>query len=252
MRIFKSGAKLYGSLVVAVLISFFLCLSINAVCQVAFTKTVGYTAYVYTEDSDDPVESWEYTFTDPDGDGKDNGTDEKKAAYETQEKYEVKTYAKQSNLEGMGMAVYVVISQTLCGILLISFAGSSTYKQGFKDSNLVRIGHIKLDKLKGFKIGLVAVIPFLVLYALFVACGLGLAPTLRVTLYGYLNSFVSPIIYLISGSSNDIAVSDLNALQYVLIFLVQFIVPVICGVAYMIGFKEINLTEKIVYKKGEK
>ena len=34
---------------------------------------------------------------------------------------------------------------------------------------------------------------------------------------------------------------------------VLFIVPIICGVAYMIGFKEINLSEKIMYKKkGDK
>ena len=250
---FKMGAKLFGSLIIAVLISFFICMSISALSQILFTKTEGYTAYVYTEESDDPVDHWEYTFTDPDGDGVDNGTDDKKAHYDKLEEYEVKTYTRQSNLEGIGMAVNLVVSQILCGILVISFASSATYKRGFKDSNLVRIGNIKQDKLKGFKVGLIANIPFFVLFVLFVACGLGLAPSLRVTLYGYLNSFIYPIIYLITGCSSDIIVSELNVLQYILLFLVQFIVPIICGVAYLIGFKEINLSEKIMYKKkGDK
>ena len=115
-----------------------------------------------------------------------------------------------------------------------------------------RIGQVKLDKLKGFKVGLIANIPFFALFVFFVACGLGLSPNLRVTLYGYLNCFIQPLIYLISGCSNEITVSQLNALQYVLLFLVQFIVPIVCGVAYMIGFKEINLSEKIMYQKKEK
>lgn len=249
---FKIGAKLSGSLVIAVIISFFICMSINAVCQILFTKNEGYTAYVYTDESDDPVDQWEYTFTDPDGDGIDNGVDEKKAYYDKLELYQVKTYNRQSNLSGSGMAVYLVVSQILCGILVISFASSSTYKRGFKDSNLVRIGHIKLDKLKGFKIGLIANIPFFALFILLIVCKLGLAPDLRLTLYSYLNSFIQPIIYLIGGCSDKITISELNAVQYVLLFLVQFIVPTVCGIAYMIGFKEINLSEKIMYQKKEK
>ena len=251
MIIFKSGAKLSGGIVVAVLISFFLCASINAICQAVFTDTIGYKAHVYAEDSDKLVDSWEYKFYDPDGDGNYNGTDEKKAKYE-EENYIVQKTAIVTSLEGKGMMVYVVISQILCGILIISFAGSNVYKQGFKDSNLVRIGHVKQDKLKGFKIGLVANVPFFLLFGLLVACGLGLLPTLRVTLYGYLNSCFYPVIYLISGCSNATTAADLNALQYVLLFVLQLIVPIISGIAYILGFKEINLTEKIVYKKGDK
>ncbi len=250
MKIFKSGAKLWGSMVVAVLISFFLCASINAVCQAVFTETIGYTAHVYTEESDELVDSWEYKYYDPDGDGNDNGTDEKKLKYE-EENYIVQITSKQSTLEGSGMATFLIISQILCGILVVSFASSNVYKQGFKDSNLVRIGHVKLDKLRGFKIGLVANIPFFVMFGLLVACGLGLSPNLRVTLYGYLNGYFYPIIHLIAGCSTKTVVSELNVLQYILLFLVQFIVPIISGIAYILGFKEINLSEKIVYKKGD-
>ena len=122
MSNFKIGAKLSGSLIIAVIISFFICMSINSICQILFTKNEGYTAYVYTEESDDPVDKWEYTFTDPDGDGVDNGIDEKKAYYDELEEYEVKTYNRQTNLSGSGMAVYLVTAQILCGILVISFA----------------------------------------------------------------------------------------------------------------------------------
>lgn len=251
MNIFKRGAKLSVGLIIAVIICFFLCASINAICQPLFTRTEGYMAHVYTEDSDELVDKWEYRFNDTDGDGNDDGIDEKKIKYE-EENYIVQTTAIVSPLEGTGMAVFLVISQILCVIVLISFAGSGTYKQGFKDSNLVRIGHVKLDKLKGFKIGLVANIPFFILFGLLIGCAVGLSPSLRVTLYGYLNGYFYPVIYIISGCSNETIVSNLSVLQYALLFLLQFIVPVICGVSYLLGFKEINISERIMYKKREK
>ena len=44
-------------------------------------------------------------------------------------------------------------------------------------------------------------------------------------------------------------VGEMGAIQLVLLALIQFIVPAISGVAYILGYKEINLAEKLVYKK---
>ncbi len=250
MKIFKSGAKLWGTLIIAVMISFFLSASINVICTALFTKTIGYTAHVYTEESDELVDSWEYIYNDPDGDGKDNGTDEKKAKYE-EENYIVQITSKPSTLSGMGKGLYLIISQVLSFVLIISFASSGVYKQGFKDANLVRTGHMSYDKLKGFKIGLIGNIPFFVLFGLLVVFALGVAPKFFMTWYAHLNSYFYSIIYWISGNNSKITVSELNVVQYILLFLVQFIVPVICSIAYIMGYKGINLREKVVYKKGE-
>ncbi len=245
MSIFKSGAKLSGSIIAAAVLSLFLCISINVICVAAFTDYIGYNAYVYTEDSDEPIDEYQYLYDDTDGDGKDNGTDTKKAEYEEQG-YIVTTYKVRSVLEGTGRTVFLSITQVLNMIIIISFASSSVYKQGFKDANLVRTGHQKGDNLKGFKTGLIANIPFFALFALFVALSVAV-PNFRTVWYAFLNSHYYPFILWISGSAD--VVSKLNILQFALLFAIQLIVPVVSGVAYILGFKEINFTDKLVYKK---
>ena len=248
MNILKSGARLSGSIIAAAIISFFLCISINVICTAVFTDYVGYNAYVYTQDGEEPIDEYQYLYNDTDGDGKDNGTDTKKAEYEKQG-YTVTTYNVRSVLEGSKKTVFLVVTQVLCAVLIISFAGSSVYKQGFKDANLARIDHIKTDNLKGFKIGAVANIPFFALFALMVILATGVAPDFRVTWYAFLNGHFYSAVLWIAGDAD--VVSKLSILQYVLLFLLQLAVPVISGVAYILGFKEINFTDKLVYKKGE-
>ena len=247
MSVFKSGAKLSGGIIMAAILGFFLCVSINVICTALFTDYIGYNAYVYTEDSDKAIAEYQYLYTDTDGDGKDNGTDTKKAEYEEQG-YTVTTYKVRSTLEGAGKLVFLSITQVLNLVLLIAFASSSVYKQGCKDANLVRTGHLKADSFKGFKIGLIANIMFFVLFAAMVVFTVT-TPNFRTVWYAFLNSQFYPIILWISGSAD--VVSKLSILQIVLLFVLQFIVPVISGIAYILGFKGINFSDKIVYKKGE-
>ena len=186
MSVFKSGAKLSGGIIMAAILGFFLCVSINVICTALFTDYIGYNAYVYTEDSDKAIAEYQYLYTDTDGDGKDNGTDTKKAEYEEQG-YTVTTYKVRSTLEGAGKLVFLSITQVLNLVLLIAFASSSVYKQGFKDANLVRTGHLKADSLKGYKIGLIANIMFFVLFAAMVVFTVT-TPNFRTVWYAFLKS----------------------------------------------------------------
>ena len=247
MNIFKSGAKLSGSIIAASILSFFLCISISVICSALFTKNIGYDAYVYTKDGNEPVEKYQYLYTDTDGDGKDDGTDTKKAEYEKQG-YVVTTYQTRSVLEGANKAIFLSLTQVLNLILVISFAANSVYKQGFKDVNLVRTGHRKADLLKGFKIGAIANIPFFALFAILLILTT-VTPNFRTIWYAYLNSHFYSFVLWITGSAE--VISKISVLQFVLLLLVQFIVPVISGIAYILGFKEINFTDKLLYKKGK-
>lgn len=247
MNVFKTGAKLSGSIIVAAVLALFLCVSINVICTGLFTEYIGYNAYVYTEDGDEPIDEYQYLYTDSDGDGKDNGTDTKKAEYEEQG-YTVTTYKVRSTLKGVGKSVFLSVTQALNLILVISFASSSVYKQGFKDANLVKTGHIKSDTLKGFKIGAIANIPFFVLLAIMAVFTVTI-PNFRTVWYAFLNSHFYPIILWISGGAD--VISKLGILQFALLVMVQFIVPIISGIAYILGLKEVNFSDKLVYKKGE-
>lgn len=247
MSVFKIGAKLSGGIIMAAVLSFFLCISINVICTGIFTRYIGYNAYVYTEEGDEPIDQYQYLYTDTDGDGKDEGSDKKKAEYEEQG-YVVTTYKVRSILEGAGKATFLGITQALSIILLVAFSSGSVYKHGFKDANLVKTGHLKKDTTRGFKIGAVANIPFFMLFVLMVFLTV-LTPNFRTVWYAFLNSQFYPVILWIAGESD--VISKLSVLQFVWLFALQLAVPVFSGVAYILGYKEINLTDKLVYKKGE-
>lgn len=250
MGIFKHGAKLSGSIIVAAVISFFLCISMNIICSALFTTETGYKAYVYeTETSSEPIIEYEYTYTDNNGDGRDDGKDTKKSEYEAQG-YNVVTVKVRSSLTGMGKGVFLISTQVLSLMMVIAFTSNSVYTQGAKDSNLVKIGYAKKDMLKGAKIGLIGNIPFYLLFILACVMASGIAPAFRTVWYAFLNShYYSLIIWIIGGAE---ALSQLGVMHYILLFLLQLIVPAISGVAYVLGFKEINLFDKIVYKKEVK
>ena len=247
MNIFKNGFKMMGSLVIAAIISIFLIFSMNVICSALFTKEIGYAAYVYeNETSTEAMTQYEYFYTDDNGDGKDDGTDDKIKEYEDRG-YIVNTQKLRSALEGKGKAVFLVLTQIFSLTMVVAFASGVSYKQGFKDSNLVKIGHTKHDLLKGVKIGLIGNIPFFALAVLMVVLALGTAPGFKTIWYAFLSGHFYSFIVWTVGSAQTVA--DLSVAQYVLIFAMQFIIPVISAVAYILGFKEINLAEKIVYKK---
>ncbi len=250
MNILKNGIKLSGSLVIAAVISLFLCISINVICSAAFTREIGYNAYVYeTEASDKIIAEYSYNYTDLDGDGKDDGTDTKLQEYEAAG-YTVSTVKLRSSLSGVGKGVFLTSTQVLTFIMVFAFASNSCYKQGFRDNNLVNIGQIKKDYLKGLKIGLIGNIPFFVLFILAVAMALGAAPAFRTVWYAFLNSHYYSVITLINDTAKTL--SELTVVQFVLLFLVQLTAPAISTVAYILGLKEIDVFEKLVYKKEDK
>ena len=122
--------------------------------------------------------------------------------------------------------------------------------KNLSDSNLVKIGHIKKDMLKGFKVGMIGNAPFFILTGVVVAMAIKLAPKFYTVWYAFLSGhFYSFIIWISRGAKT---LGELNVIQLVLFAIVQFVVPVVSGVAYILGFKEINIAEKIVYTKEVK
>ena len=243
MNILKVGTKTMGSMIIAAIISFFLCISMLNICTAIFTSEIGYDAFVYeNEESSEPIEKYEYLYTDNDGDGKDDGTDTKLEEYEDKD-YIVITSSKRTKLTGVGKAAFWATTQILSLIMVIAFASNGAYKQGFKDNNLVKISQAKKDMFKGFKIGLIANAPFILLFVF----ALVKASAIRSVLFAFLNSHFYAIIMAITGECERL--SQIGAVKFVLIGLLLAIVPVISAVAYILGYKEINLAEKIVYKK---
>lgn len=247
MSLLKHSFKVASSMIVAAVVGFFLCLSINMICLPLFTQETGYDAFVYADSTcEKEIAKYVYEYEDKDGDGKPDGKDTKKEEYEDQGYYVV-TQKNRSELKGVGKAVFLISTQLINALMVVAFAGSGVYRQGFKDKNLVKINHIKYDALKGFKIGLIGNAPFILLYIAVCVMALGVLPQFPTGWYVALNShYYSIILWITNGAAT---LSELSLWQFTLLGLLQLVVPVISGIGYIIGFKDINLEEKIVYEK---
>lgn len=237
MAIFKAGLKQFLRIVVVNIMCFFIVVSFSVLATAAFTKNIGYTAYGTVSGSDDPEELYTYYYED--------GEDTKKQEY-IDKGYAVTESSVRSVLSGTGKTVYLAVSQIFCLMLLICFIYPNLWQLGTKDSNLVKFKHEKEDKLKGLKIGLISVVPIYIFLLCPVAAkifGFNFSPLLFKTLNP---SFFSLIEVILNGART---VAELSAWRYILLMLLPLIIPAVSAAAYILGYKNISVGEKMIYKK---
>ncbi len=234
--IFKLGFKLYGKVVIATIMSFFIVISVNVIANGFMTEQVGYKAYGIKEGSESQELLYEYLFSE--------GEDTQKAKFEEQG-YTV-TEQKILEITESGKTFFLITSQFFSLMILIAFIYSFLWKEGIKDNNLVRFGHITADKLKGVKIGLVAIIPYAVFVLVLFVLRFITRTNVSTNLIEFINSHIYSFTSLLLGEK---AFLDISFIRMVGLLLLGLIVPIISGVSYLIGFKDIAIGEKILYKK---
>lgn len=237
-EILKGGGKLFLKTIAINLMCFFIVISFGVLSTAAFTKNIGYTAYGTTSDSSEPTELYTYYYED--------GEDTQKSAYE-EEGYTVSTNSIRSVLSNRGKAFFLIISQVFAFLLFCGFIYPEFWHNGTTDSNLVKFKHKNEDKLKGFKIGAVAAVPNYLFLVFLVIAKLGVFPSFPVALYKFLNSSVYSFIEVILGTA--VTVSELSAWRLALLFVLPLLIPVVSGVSYILGYKNISIGEKLVYNK---
>ena len=148
---------------------------------------------------------------------------------------------------GVNWAFYT-FAQLFSLIILIIFIWQVFYGLGFRDSNMVRTGHQKEDLYKGFKVGTIAQLPWLVLLIAAVAFNM------RFSIYRIINSTYWTFLTAVCRAFDSTKVAVLTmqnagVMGIVGMFLLLLVVPVISGVVYILGYKGIDLFSKFVYKK---
>lgn len=237
-EIWKIGAKLFLKLIVANIMCFFIVISFSVLSTAAFTKNIGYKAYGTSSESSEAQELYTHYY--------DDGEDTKKAEYEDKG-YTVTESSIRTEISGTGRMVFLTVSQIFCLLILLSFIYPEIWNIGTKDSNLVKFKHKASDKLKGFKIGAIAVIPSYLLLLLIAVFKVGVMPGFPIALYKFLNSSFYSFIEVIAGSAAN--VGGMAAWRLVILFILPLIIPAAAGIAYVLGFKNISVGEKLVYKK---
>lgn len=233
-EIMKNALSLFGRTIIINLMCFFLVISLSVLATAAFSENIGYIAYGTSSESEKSEELYRHYYTD--------GEDTKRAEYE-ENGYTVTESKIRSEISKTGNAVFLTISAIFCLVLTISFIYPKFWQMGTKDSNLVHFKHKKEDKLKGLKCGLIAIIPSMLLLVLFFF----VLRNTPVALYRFLNCGVYTFIDLIAGKAATF--KDISFIQFIGLALLNAIIPLSAYAGYMLGYKNISIGEKFIYKK---
>lgn len=237
---FKKSGGVLARAVLATLMALLVHISVIFCGNFLLTNAEGYDVYVLNEETNKQELYYTHYFADSAEDTKLAELDEAKTPYLKQE--------IRSQLNSVEKGVLAVISQLFCLGIIISFIYVYMWKIGNSDLNLVKFNRIKFDKFNGLKIGCLADIPFVLVYLMLVMGTVGILPGKVIIFYRAVYGFVFPLTSQIIGSS--FLADELSVLKLLLLSLMVFIIPLICHFSYLIGYKDISIKNKIVYKEG--
>ncbi len=241
MDILKKGIKTFFTTIIVCIICFFLVVSFNALKIGLFSQDIGYDVYGKTEENADPEYLYSYYIKD--------GEDLKAEDYEKQG-YQLLKYSIRSEVEKAPEIFCSVFSQIFCFVILVSFIYNELWKAGNKDFEAERLYGTAINKLKGLYIGLIAVVPSAVLLTFCLAMKDTITAKLPIAIFTFSNCYAYEIIFSITNGAVNWA--DVQWWQALVYFAVLMIIPIIALVSYIIGYKDISLAEKLVYKNNKK
>lgn len=232
----KNESKLSFSIFLNVVVVSIMCVILIASVSLlngALFKT-GYTAYV-TNEKGQTVEKYVHYISE--------GEDTKIEKFR-KDGYAVSTVNIVSKT---GKVVEFVFLTFVSFLILIMFIYNKIYIVGNRDFNLVKCGHITEKKYKGLIVGLignsVAEIMFLITVVLrFVK------PSVSVGYYKLVNIIYFNILNSVMGKKT---LADIPFWGFLVMFLLVLVVPLISHISYTLGYKDIKISDKLTYKKGE-
>ena len=233
----KLGVKMFGNLAIVTILCLFVAMSFLVLSSSFFTEEIGYTATVFDADNKQ-IEQYEYRYAD--------GNDIVGNTY-IAKGYNVNKQTVRSPISKTGNVVFALVTQLFTTMILMGFIYPSMWHLGAKDSNLVRFKHRKSDILRGLKIGLIAKIPALLILVAFLVFG----RSLTVALYSFINCSNYGFINLICGAGSN-PIGQIGVGQIIGLFSLLLISPAVATVGYVLGFKDISVSEKFIYAGKKK
>ncbi len=236
---YKLSLNLLGKYLVCLLMCFFTFSSFTIIFSLTNPPDVigQYVAVFETEESTTPIEEYTHYF--------ENGEDVKKAEYE-KKGYNVVAHDITDALRGTPAIVSNTISQIISLVFFVIIVPYVLYKEGIADINRVSCGRVKEDKLKGFKAGIpLAAIQF-VSWILLILAKVGILQTGHI-FYKFINYHIYGIQQLILLNTNDPTKIPVWSLCVALLPVI--ITLFVCWLTYLLGYKDINIYDKLVYKK---
>lgn len=148
------------------------------------------------------------------------------------------------------VAYQVVI--TLFGLLIYwAIVSTTAWKMGNQDLNRVHFKHMEYDPWRGTKIGLFAMIPIFLIDLLLILShfiNMGIVTTYGLVAFRLTNPHVMIFINMIIGSGPK-EVSDVAVWRLLLSCLLTLCLLVSVITGYILGYKDVVLADKLIYKK---
>ena len=136
-------------------------------------------------------------------------------------------------------AILIVIFMVSCYIPF--------WECGFRDRNYIRSGKLEKDAFRGFKVGLLISIPYFISAFLMILVKLNIAKWFSY-IFTIFNSYFYYFIDMMISKPDPALTSWLTIVVFVIM---PIIIPIVCGVSYILGLYEISLKEKILYTKSK-
>lgn len=232
------GAKVFFRLLLAIVMCAILYISLSVISTGLLSDNVGYR--VYEQDKDEEVNMiQEHYYTE----GEEVLTADDLDLKENQLFTAIRVVPERTE------KTVDVIAQILMLILLSIFPYNVLWQFGSRDDVNVRYRGQKEDRLRGFKIGLVGVAPFALLWLFLFLSKFGLFPAGFIQIYRlFAFPFLPYVNWLFAGATEIAAV---QVWQLLLLIPTLFVPPIVCAVAYRLGGSQFSLIEFITFSKKQ-
>ncbi len=232
----KTGVNVWLRLFLASIMCFIVWISIDAMGLSFFGEVTGYEIYAYDENGENPQLITAHTYAEG---------DDRSAKVETKDN-EVLTYTRA--MSPKTDAVVDVLSSVFTLLIFGLFPYNILWNMGSHDDNYVQLGRMDKDIYFGLKVGAVASVPSAVLYLLLILGKFGVVPGVIIKWHRLLNTPFIPYLDAVemgAQTAPELSIGSLLAVGVTLLF-----VPFVCWLGYYLGYRQISIREKLVYKKN--
>lgn len=233
----KSGIKLFTRFAIGVVMCVIVFFSFNFAITAAFSDVVGQKIFYYNEETGREEQVCYHD--------KDNNppTDCKCADYDS-ERLNPLADRKLSNSR---QNISLILAQIFSFVMMTGILCGTVWEMGNKDIWAVKHDRINENKLRGLYVGVIAAIPSLAIFVLLVLSHLEVFKPTFLDTYRLFNSHFHYILTLIySGAENA---AQLSVGQLALCGALNLYLPILAFISYLMGYSDINLIEKITFKK---
>lgn len=246
----KMALNVYLKTILATLLSLFLYMSIVMIFGTMGTQQVGYDIYEGSE----LVSRVDFITSAPEG---QTTTTPPEGVTTTEPLTEITLGSNQRAVErystlSTGARVFQdILAQALMLCILLALPYSVLWTRGDKDKNLVAFDHQAPDRWRGLKVGLLSAIPSFLGYGFLLLSKLGWGYDGYLAVFRVFNAPFLPLINVLS-SPNVTSMEGVSWGAIAILLVTVLLVPLFCQLAYRLGYNQIVLGDKLLYKNRAK